>query len=307
MNGAYSAGVLAGWRKAGTRPTFDVVTGVSTGSLAAAAAFLGPEYDDIARQCYTQVKAADVYKYRSWVLVPWTGSVASSDPLKKLIDRVVTQDVVQQIAREHAKGRRFYVGTTNLSTEKFTVWDIGAVASKGGPAAAERVRRILLASCSVPGMFPPVAFEPADGRGPDELHADGGVTANLFVPVGVLAPAADGRPTGTDVYVVLAHKWYADPLPVRSRVTSLLAATVSSAIHAGTRAETVKLYHQANAVGANFHMTAVPDGQRCEPIGLSFDAESMNDLYEAGLKVGAAGPGWQRHPPAETAADKPRD
>jgi predicted acylesterase/phospholipase RssA len=307
MNGAYTAGVLAGWTKAGNRPTFDVVTGVSTGSLAAAAAFLGPDYDAIARQCYTQVKATDVYKFRSLVLIPWTGSVASSDPLKRLIDRVVTPDVVQQIAREHAKGRRFYVGTTNLSTGRFTVWDMGAVASRGGPAAVERCRNILLASCSIPGMFSPIPFEPADGRGPNELHADGGITANLFLPPGVLARDADGNPTGTDVYAILAHKWFADPLPVKQRVPSLLAATVSSTIHAGMRAETVKLYHLTKAAGANFHLTAVPDGHRCEPIGLSFDSQSMNDLYDAGLKVGAAGPGWQRQPPAETAVDRPRD
>src|SRR5687768_10512352 len=49
MNGAYSAGFLAGWSKSGTRPSFDVVTGVSTGSLIAPAAFLGPEYDAVAR------------------------------------------------------------------------------------------------------------------------------------------------------------------------------------------------------------------------------------------------------------------
>src|SRR5438034_11846688 len=31
--GAYSSGFLAGWTRSGTRPEFDVVTGVSTGAL----------------------------------------------------------------------------------------------------------------------------------------------------------------------------------------------------------------------------------------------------------------------------------
>ena len=31
MYGAYTAGVLVGWTEAGTRPSFDVVTGISTG------------------------------------------------------------------------------------------------------------------------------------------------------------------------------------------------------------------------------------------------------------------------------------
>ncbi len=44
-NGAFGAGLLAGWSKAGKRPEFKLVTGVSTGALIAPFAFLGPAYD----------------------------------------------------------------------------------------------------------------------------------------------------------------------------------------------------------------------------------------------------------------------
>lgn len=37
-NSAYGAGILCGWTKAGKRPKFDIVTGVSTGALIAPAA-----------------------------------------------------------------------------------------------------------------------------------------------------------------------------------------------------------------------------------------------------------------------------
>src|SRR5688500_6758394 len=40
--GAFTAGVLAGWSQSGTRPEFDVVTGISTGALLAPFAFIGP-------------------------------------------------------------------------------------------------------------------------------------------------------------------------------------------------------------------------------------------------------------------------
>ena len=44
-DGAYGVGVLNGWTAARTRPTFSVVSGVSTGGLIAPFAFLGPQYD----------------------------------------------------------------------------------------------------------------------------------------------------------------------------------------------------------------------------------------------------------------------
>jgi hypothetical protein len=41
-NGAFGAGLLVGWTEAGNRPSFTIVTGISTGALIAPFAFLGP-------------------------------------------------------------------------------------------------------------------------------------------------------------------------------------------------------------------------------------------------------------------------
>src|SRR5215470_6937721 len=59
-NGAYGAGVLCGWTAMGTRPTFKLVTGISTGALSAPFAFLGPAYDEKLREVYTQLSGKDV-------------------------------------------------------------------------------------------------------------------------------------------------------------------------------------------------------------------------------------------------------
>jgi hypothetical protein len=42
-DGAFGAGLLAGWSVLGTRPEFDVMTGISIGALSAPFAFLGPQ------------------------------------------------------------------------------------------------------------------------------------------------------------------------------------------------------------------------------------------------------------------------
>src|SRR5258705_9206027 len=83
-HGAFGCGILNGWRNApGGRPKFDVVTGVSTGALIAAFAFLGEEGDDATlREVYTTIRDKDV------VGGPFNfsaNSVFETAPLRRLI------------------------------------------------------------------------------------------------------------------------------------------------------------------------------------------------------------------------------
>ena len=63
-DGAFGAGLLVGWSDRGDRPVFDVVTGVSTGSLSAPFVFLGQKYDAQLKEIYTQTTANDIFVRR---------------------------------------------------------------------------------------------------------------------------------------------------------------------------------------------------------------------------------------------------
>ena len=304
MYGAYTAGFLSGWSKTGTRPQFDVVTGISTGALIATVAFLGPQFDEATREFYTSIRAADIYNTRAWILIPWAGSIASSEPLRRLIDSVVDERLLAYVATEHRRGRRLYVGTTSLTTRKLVIWDMGAVAEKGGTVAIDRFRRILLASCSVPGMLPPVAIRNgADGKTSVELHVDGGATAQLFTPPGSLPPQPEGS-IGANVYVIISGKLFTDPAPVRPRVLPVLAASAAGILHAHCRAEVASLFHQSRNAGANFHLTAIPDSDNGKTLGLNFEPAEMSRLYDVGYFHGVSGI-WMSAPPFDGAATDP--
>jgi hypothetical protein len=61
-------------------------------------------------------------------------------------------------------------------------WNLGAIAAEGSPQARQLFRDVLLASASIPGLFPPVAIEAqSNGRTLQELHADGGITTPFFL------------------------------------------------------------------------------------------------------------------------------
>jgi predicted acylesterase/phospholipase RssA len=301
LYGAYSSGFLAGWSDTGTRPEFDVVTGVSTGALIAPLAFLGPEFDDRMQQLYTSIRAEDVFKIRAWVTIPFKDAVASSAPLRKLIESQVTSELMQRVAAEHRKGRRLYVGTTNLNTRRLVVWDMGAIACRPCPEGCSLFRDVLLASCSVPGMLPPVPFSvEVDGKNVTELHADGGVSSQIFVPPIVFKTASgDGRSPGTggNLYAVVSGKLYPDATPVKQRVLPILGATTGTIMYAHCRAELMSLYGQARLAGMKYHLTALrQDLMVNADTSMTFNQEEMSRLYSEGVRDGIAVPNWRSDP-----------
>ena len=154
MDGAYTAGVLKGWTESGTRPPFDVVTGISTGALLAPYAFLGPQYDAESEQLYTSMHRDSIFRPRLLVL----DSIVSSEPLQQQIAARATPEILRRIAEVHRQGRRLYVGTTNLDTKRLVVWDMGAIAARDSAESKALFQKVLLASCSIPGLLPPVAI-----------------------------------------------------------------------------------------------------------------------------------------------------
>jgi predicted acylesterase/phospholipase RssA len=315
--GAYSAGFIDGWTRQGNRPEFDVVTGISTGSLIAPYAFLGPEYDARLGQLYTRIQAADIFRIRAWVTIPYRDSVATSDPLKQLLDSQITPELMTRIAAEHRKGRRLYVGTTNLDSRRLVVWDMGAIASRPCPEGCQLFRDVLLASSAVPGMMPPVEFGiEVDGKPATELHADGGISAQLFVPSHVFAAAAaaaasdpnlplgdDPNPPAGNLYVIVAGKLYPDAAPVRPRVLPVLGATANTLLYAYCRADLANLYGLSRSSGMKYHLTALGQGFRTLENSVDFDQKQMQKLFDEGQRQGTAGPAWMHGPPTLSPGD----
>jgi predicted acylesterase/phospholipase RssA len=301
--GAYPAGLLAGWTTTGARPKFDVVTGVSTGALVGTLAFLGPERDPELKRFYTQVSDRDVFARRPQLSALLSDALADSRPLERLIEQAVDAELLRQVACEHRKGRRLYVGTTHLDARRLVVWDMGEIASRGRPEDLALFRKVLLASASLPGLLPPVAI-PVEvaGKRYEEMHVDGGVTASLFfrppqVPREEVAGLGDKPLAGSNVYVIVAGKLFADPDPVEPRFLSIVGSSVSALLHSQTRGDLYEVYALALATGMNYKVTAVPQGARVPGSSTSFDPVTMNRLYELGRRQAASPDLWRATPP----------
>jgi hypothetical protein len=180
-DGAFGAGLINGWTESGERPHFKVVTGVSTGALIAPYAFLGPDYDAKLRESYTTVDASHIFEILGILPMLFSESATSTKPLQDLIATGVDEKLLDAVAVEYKKGRRLYVASTNLDAEQPIIWDMGAIAASGRPDRLALFRKVMLASASIPSLFPPVMIDVrANGEQRQEMHVDGGVFFQSF-------------------------------------------------------------------------------------------------------------------------------
>lgn len=301
--GAYSAGVLCGWSETGTRPRFDVVTGVSTGALIAPLAFLGAAYDSQLRELYTTIGNRDVFRFKDPISTFASDSIADPTPFADSIARIVTPAFLTAIANEHHKGRRLYVGTTALDSGRQVVWDLGAIACRGQEADLKLFRKVLLASAAVPGFFPPVHLPVVvDGKTYEERHIDGGVTASLFYRPPYIPPGHEADPEfaslyDSDLYLIVAGKLYPDPNHVRDKAIMIAGNSVTTLILSQTRGDLVRLYTACVLTGMNFRLTAIPPTFPAPESSVTFDPVEMSRLFAEGERQSKTGAAWRMTPP----------
>jgi hypothetical protein len=310
----FTAGVLVGWTESGTRPVFDVVTGISSGALIGAYAFLGSKHDAELQRLILTLTTSDLIKFRPLRCMLCDGAFGSSKPAERLIERVFNDDIVAEMRQAHVEGRRFFVGTMNLETKRLVIWDVGALASSGRPDACALVRKVLLAAVSWPGAVRPVEFDvEVDGRCYHEQHCDAGAVAMTFVRLGQLPgwpkPGAATRPgwlAGSNLYVFANRKLYSDPVPVPKRALGRVGPSVAAIFEALTRADIDHLYSVCCASGMRFHLLAVPPDYHGAPPSISYlYPKEAQPLFEMGYQRSVGGPPWRLSPPGAEPGEEP--
>ncbi|MBO9557453.1 MAG: patatin-like phospholipase family protein [Caulobacter sp.] len=293
-NGAYGAGVLAGWTKRGERPEFDIVTGVSTGALTAPFAFLGPTWDDRLAEAYTGKAAGKILKARGLGLLFHT-SFYSNAGLRALVDANVTDDLLQAIVAEHRRGRRLLIATTNLDTEETVIWDMGAIASRGDPASRQLFKDVLVASASIPGVFPPSLIQiDGPGRKLSEMHVDGGVTIPFFVaPESLLLwTAAKGQVRPGRLYVIVNGKVGGTFGFTKGTAGAIVGRSWDAMSKALMRTHLAASSAFARRNGGQLLYAAIPDSADVNTSGLDFASDNREALFRMGFERAEAGWAW---------------
>lgn len=305
-DGAFGAGVLCGWTDTGTRPEFRVVTGVSTGALSAPFVFLGSDYDAELRELYTTLKTKDILFLKGIYRIIFGDSVTDNTPLQRILEQRVNADMLKAIAREHQRGRRLFIATTNLDAQRNVVWDMGAIAASGHPKALELFHKVLLASSAIPVAFPP-QYIPVqrDGVFYDEMHVDGGVISQFIVYDGYLNPRRMAEELGQidayeavdkRVHILVNNKIGPVGEPVKPRLAPIASRAISTLIKSQAKGALAYAYLLAKRDDMHMRFLAIPEefeAQAAEP----FDPVAMKKTFELGYEIGKAQTGWQQLPP----------
>jgi hypothetical protein len=304
-NGAFAAGLLSGWSETGHQPDFAIVSGVSAGALIAPFVFIGPAYERRLKGLFTQKDAPKLIStsFLGVVRGLMGGSALADDSqLVQQITENITPDVMAAIAAEHRKGKRLFIATTNLEAQRGVIWNIGEIANSGNPQALDLIRRIIVASVSIPGVMKPVSIAvAAGGRRYDELHADGGVISQVFLyPMKVrqrVINQFESRGLQRRLYVLRNSKVVADYSAIKPTLFPITFRAIETISKYQGIGDLYRLYLTARRDGIDYNLCYIPDNFDA-PSEVLLDPQYMTALFNAGYSKGLQPDRvWLKKPP----------
>jgi predicted patatin/cPLA2 family phospholipase len=301
-SGAFGAGLLCGWTAAGDRPEFKLVTGISTGALIGPFAFLGSSYDPKLKEFYTTISSKDILEKRGLLSALYNDAMADNRPLWKLVEKAVTQNMLDAIAAEYKKGRLFLVATVDLDSRQAYIWNMTRVAASGHPNALTLFRSILIASAAMPGAFPPVMLDvEVGGKKYQEMHVDGGTVAQVFlyppsISIKELARKEDVRARERKLYIIRNSRLDPEWAQVDRRTVTIAGRAVSSLIQTQGINDLYRIYLTAGRDGIDYNLAYIPASFNVKKKE-DFDTGYMRRLFDTGYSMAVKGYPWQKVPP----------
>lgn len=299
--GAFGAGFLKGWESihdpAMSRPTFDIVTGVSTGALIAPFAYVGtPSAYDRILALYRNPKKDWVGTSGLFFFMPSNESLMTIKGLRRDVEHEIDKGLVHEMARAYDEKRMILINTSNLDYSSMKPWDLGREAKLADESGKfDRVHKILMASSAIPGAFPAVEID-------DHLYADGGVTSNILYSVnmdsdktafGFWKQRYPEVPIPKVRYWIIVNNQLAIP-PAITQPTwvSVTGVSLSAAIRSQTAMalrhlnSEIKLAREKHHTQIEFRWVCIPSDWRAPEEGI-FKKKSMDSLAELGIQMGS--------------------
>ena len=298
--GSFAAGLITGWTESGSRPDFAVVTGISTGALIAPFAYVGPEYDKTLKSVFRNIKPRDIFLNRKMTAALLDDAMKDSTPLWNLVGKYVNQKLLEKIAEKYSRGPSLFIATTNLDARLPVIWNMGEIAASKDPKALELFRKIVLASASIPGVFPPVMIDvEVDGAQYQEMHVDGGAVAQVFLFPASLGSSLRERGLWVErkrtAYIIRNARLDPDWASVDRRTLSILGRSISSLIQTQGVADLYHIYLITKQDEMEYNLAYI--GREFDVLHKEdFNTKYMRALFDYAFEKAKNGYPWHKKP-----------
>jgi hypothetical protein len=215
----------------------------------------------------------------------------------------MTHDVLEVIAQEYPKGRRLLVQATNIDAQRPVIWDFSAIAASRQPDRRDLIQ-VLLASSALPSVSPVWISARAEGRRYDELHVDGGVTAQLFARPRTwfarFEEMAFGSARERTLYVIRNGKLMPDYKPTEESAFPLAVRSIATMTKYEGLFNLRRLDHMSCEANPCVLFTSI-SSTFTQAARSEFDREYMSELFLVGEQLGESGQVWRSRPLLEPA------
>ena len=299
-DGAYGAGALKGMTQARERADYEIVTGVSTGSLIAPFAFVGPRMDDSLEELYATGILGKALGRPSVFTAVNGSSLYPARRVPRFMERYVNEELMQQIAAEHAKGRRLLVATANLDANQLTIWDMGRIATAGGEENLELFRNVLRGAIAIPGALPPAEIETNTGnRTITELHGDAGVLSYFYFNTDLIPPQYRGTAAlevKPRVDIVLHNQFQSEAAPVEAKALTLAGVSVKTLTRTSMKLLLDDAIADTTREQIALRYSFLPQDWQ-DNSSLAFDEDYMRKTFDLGYQRAVDRRFWQQGQP----------
>ncbi|WP_076539495.1 patatin-like phospholipase family protein [Shewanella sp. UCD-KL21] len=301
--GAYGTGVINGLYDSNQLPQYTIVTGISAGSLMAPFAFIGGDEIPRLKQVMLGLNDKSILGKRNFLNALFKDAFTDGSSLFESIAESFPAEMIDNIAIEHQKGRRLFIGTTQFDSGELMIWNIGQIAVSDLPNKYHLIHQILAASSSIPGVFPPQFINvEIDGNPLEELHVDGGMNSQMFVDPGNfdygLVNKALGYQQPPNIHVIRNGVLKSSYISLQDKGLDLLARSLKVMTIQQARGDLYRMLYYSEVNNYDISFTYIDEKLDAEPATKKmFDQQYMDALYQNGYDKAINNSVWQNQVP----------
>ncbi len=260
--------------------------------------FIGGDAFSKMKEVMLNINDKSVLGKKNFLNTVFKDAFTDGEHLYQFIAEAFPEPMIEQIATQHRSGKRLFIGTTHFDSGELVIWNVGAIANSEMPNKSELIYKVLAASASIPGVFPP-QFINVEHEGVifEELHVDGGLATQVFFNPSNFdyQQISDslGLETSPQLDIIRNGSLKAPYHSLRDKGLDLVAKSVSSLTLAQTRGDLYRMKYICEINNIDMQFTYMEqDFSYAKRTKDMFDEHYLLTIYKYGYHKATRGKPW---------------